>query len=91
MSTDTIATQKDVNRWPHLSGIEIPSVDTEIGFLIGSDAPQALGPTEIKQSKDDGPFAMRIAIGWVLNGPMGRTGPDVTIANIIGTNAELSK
>ena len=91
VSTDTIATQKDVNRWSHLSGIEIPSVDAEIGLLIGSDAPQALQPTEIRQSKDDGPFATRTALGWVLNGPMGRTGPDVTIANFIDTNAELSK
>ena len=80
-----------MNRWPHLSGIEIPSVDAEIGLLIGSDAPEALKPTEIRQSKDDGPFATHTALGWVLNGPMGRTGPDVTIANFIDTNVELSK
>ena len=35
VSTDTIATLEDVNQWPHLKGISIPSIDAEIGLLIG--------------------------------------------------------
>ena len=46
ISRDSIADQKDVNRWPHLKGINIPHIEAEIGLLIGSDAPEALQPIE---------------------------------------------
>ena len=34
VSTDTIGTQEDLNRWPYLKGIEIPSINAEIGLLV---------------------------------------------------------
>lgn len=93
VSTDTIGTQEDVNRWPHLKGIDIPRIkeETEIGLLIGSDAPQVLQPKEVRESKDGGPFATRTIFGWVLNGPLGRKEPKTPTANFIDTNANLTK
>ena len=66
---EAIGKQEDVNRWPYLSGVEIQSINAEIGLLIGSDVPQALQPCEIRQSQNGGPFATRTVLGWVLNGP----------------------
>lgn len=63
---DAISRQEDVNRWPHLDGVKIESINADIGLLIGSDVPQALQPGEIKQSQNGGPFATRTALGWVL-------------------------
>ena len=91
VSTDTIGTQEDVNRWPHLKGVTIPSIDAEIGLLLGSDVPEVLQPKEMKQSKNGGPFATRTILGWVLNGPLGRTGVKRPAANFVDTNAKLSK
>ncbi|XP_068738205.1 uncharacterized protein, partial [Montipora capricornis] len=50
VSNDTIGTQEDVNRWPHLEG-KMQSIESEVGLLIGSDAPQVLQPKEQKESK----------------------------------------
>ena len=69
---EDIPTQEDVDRWPHLNGVFIPHVDTEIGLLIASDVPEALDPIEVKHSQNGGPYAARTRIGWAINGPLGR-------------------
>ena len=45
----------------------------------------------MRESKNGGPFATRTVFGWVLNGPLGRTGPEEATANFIDANANLSK
>ena len=72
VSNDSVGTQEDVNSWPHLKGIEMRSIESEVSLLIGSDAPQVLQPKEFRESENSGPFALRKIFGWVLNGPLGR-------------------
>ena len=91
VSTNAIGTQEDVDRWPHLKGITVPNIEEEIGLLIGSDVPQVLQPVEVRESKNGGPSATRTVLGWVLNGPLGRTGPEEATANFVDANANLSK
>ncbi|KAK3735155.1 hypothetical protein QZH41_020254, partial [Actinostola sp. cb2023] len=91
VSTDTIGTQEDVDRWPHLKGIKIPSIEAEIGLLIGSDAPQILQPKEVRESDNGGPYATRTVLGWVLNGPLGREKNKAATANFVDSDTELSK
>ena len=91
VSSDTVGTQDDVSRWPHLKGIKMESIESEVGFLIGSDAPQVLQPKEFRESKDGGPFATRTIFGWVLNVPLGRRESKASTANFIDTSAKLSK
>ena len=86
-----MASKKIVNRWPYLSGIEIKSIDADIGLLIGSDVPQALQPCEIRQSQNGGPFATRTALGWVLNGPLGRKETKIPTANFVQANQSLDQ
>ena len=59
--------------------------------MIGSDVPQILQPVQVRKSKNGGPFATHTVLGWVLNGPLGRTGPEEATANFVDTNANLSK
>ncbi|XP_033127591.1 uncharacterized protein LOC117125239 [Anneissia japonica] len=42
ISMNTVATSEDVNRWPHLNGIEVQKINADIGILIGSDVPELL-------------------------------------------------
>ena len=91
VSNDTIGTQEDVNRCPHLKGIKMESIEWDVGHLIESDAPQVLQPKEFRESKDGGPFATRTIFGWVLNGPLGRKESKAPTANLIDTSAKLSK
>ena len=56
--------QSDVNRWPHLEGVDLPYIDADIDLLIGNDVPKALEPKEVLQSEDGGPYAVRTLLGW---------------------------
>ena len=91
ISRENVANQLDVDRWPHPRGIEIPSVDAEVGLLIGSDVPEALQPREVRRSRDGGPFATRTIFGWVINGPLGRKGSQRHIANFVQAVAQLNQ
>lgn len=70
VSKENIPTQEDVDKWPHLKGVKIPSINAEIGLLIGTDVPKALEPEELIRSVKDGPYAVRTALGWTVNGPL---------------------
>lgn len=67
---ENIPLQKDVDQWPYLHGVCISHLDAEVGLLIGMDVYKAMEPREIINSKDDGPYAVRTALGWVINGPL---------------------
>ena len=62
VSTAAIGAQEDVNFLPNLKGIDVPRIEAEIGLLIGTDVPQAMQPTEVTESKNGGPFAMRTVL-----------------------------
>ncbi|XP_071958625.1 uncharacterized protein [Antedon mediterranea] len=91
ISTDTIATPDDINKWPHLAGIKVDKINADIGILIGSDVPELLQPLEVRECHDGGPFATRTIFGWVVNGPLGRKNSGSThCANYIDSHEELS-
>ena len=73
VTTINRATQEDINKWPHLSNIQIDQIDGEVGLLIGSDVPEVLELKEIRRSQDGSPYATRTIFGWVINGPLGRS------------------
>ena len=60
----------DLAKWPYLANIKIPSIMANVDLLIGSNAPKMLEPWEVVNSKGDGPYALRTALGWVINGPL---------------------
>jgi len=79
--TEAIATQQDMNCWPYLRGVIIPTIEAEMRLLIRSDVPQALQPREFRTSDNSGPFATRTVLGWVLNSLLGRTTSKSPTAN----------
>ncbi|KAK0142198.1 hypothetical protein N1851_020135 [Merluccius polli] len=70
VSKENIPTQDDVDKWPHLQGVRIPSINADVGLLIGTDVAKALEPQEVIRSIKDGPYAVRTALGWTVNGPL---------------------
>ncbi|KAK0132995.1 hypothetical protein N1851_031641 [Merluccius polli] len=70
VSKENIPTQDDVDKWPHLQGVRIPSINADVGLLIGTDVAKALEPEEVIRSIKDGPYAVRTALGWTVNGPL---------------------
>ena len=75
-----IPTNETAERWPHLQRIakELPSLlDIDIGLLIGYDCTDALEPIDRIPSANNGPFALRIVLGWSIIG--GSRDEDYTI------------
>jgi len=90
--SEAIAKQEDVNCWPYLKGVKIAHIDAEIGLLISSDVPEALQPKEMRPSEGGGPFATLTVLGWVLNGPLGRSVTDkVPTVNFVQGNKTLDE
>lgn len=68
-----IAKQEDIQKWPYLGEVNIPCIDANVGLLIGTNNPKALEPWHIKNSQEDGPYAVKTAVGWVVNGTIKKT------------------
>ena len=73
VSRDEIPKQGDVERWSHLqSHVYLTDLNSGVDLLIGADVPEALQLKEIIPAADGGPYATRVDLGWVINGPTGR-------------------
>ncbi len=88
VSKNNILTQEDLNDWPYLEGIKIPSINKEVELLIGINASNLMEPWEIINSQGGGPYAVKTLLGWVVNGPLrggnsdrGKIGCPVVTAN----------
>ena len=70
---ESIPTSTDVQQWPHLKNVDITDlVDKKVTILIGSDAPVALCPLEVRSGKKNQPHAIRTILGWTVVGPLMR-------------------
>ena len=67
---EDVPTQEDVDRWSYLRGIKIPDINSDVGLLIGTNAPLASEPWEVVHSQDDGPSAVKTLLGWAIRGPL---------------------
>lgn len=70
VSVNDIITDTDVKRWPYLSKMHIPNITAHADLLVGTNAPKILEPWEVVNSCENGPYAIRTVLGWVINGPL---------------------
>ena len=89
-SMHNAANQSDIKEWVHLHKLDIPKIDSEIELLIGNDVPEALEPQEVIRCEGYGPYAVRTALGWTINGPLNKRGSTTINANFIQTE-DLSR
>ena len=69
---DKVATKQEAEKWGHLRGLGIPEENTiGVELLIGLDAPHVLVPLEVRTGREGSPFAVRMCLGWTINGPVG--------------------
>lgn len=78
VTKNNIPNQNDLLKWPYLKDVKISSIDADIDLLIGTNAPKAIEPWEIINSQDEGPYAVKTLLGWVVNGPL-RAGTSINI------------
>ena len=68
--------QADIDKWPHLVGVTIPTIKANVDLLIGSDNNKVIEPKEVKRSVNGGPYAVKTPLGWVLYGLFEQRFPD---------------
>lgn len=64
-----IPPRQDLQRCPHLEGVEITEIDTGVDLFIGTNIPKVLEPWEVVRGLEAGPYAVKILLGWTVNGP----------------------
>ncbi|XP_014665117.1 PREDICTED: uncharacterized protein LOC106807320 [Priapulus caudatus] len=60
----------DLRKWSHLREVPIDTIDSDVGLLIGVNVPKAMEPWDVIPSFENGPFAVKTLLGWVINGPL---------------------
>lgn len=68
VSKNNVVNQEDLRKWTYLDDVKIPKLYAEVELLIGTNAPKLLEPWEIINSKDQGTYAIKTLLGWVING-----------------------
>ncbi|XP_071959793.1 uncharacterized protein [Antedon mediterranea] len=85
--------QSDIDKWPHLQGVQIPQIDKgkEVGLLIGMGVASAYTPLEVKTGPIDAPHATRTNLRWIVWNLIGNHESSHPYpANIVGRNVEKS-
>jgi len=55
--------------WRHMSMKD--ESDEKVIIMISQDVPQALIPLKVRCGGNDEPYAVKIVLGWTINGPLG--------------------
>lgn len=58
MDTNSIPRTDELSKWPYLSEVQIPKLKAEVELLIGNNAPKAIYPWKIINSREDGLYAV---------------------------------
>ena len=76
-SEQSIPRDQDVDRWPHLNGIELPVIDNkEVRVLIGCNVPEAFWVLDEKRGCKGEPVGIRSLLGWTIIGPTEKIGEE---------------
>ena len=70
VSRDDIPRVQDIEKFSYLRDIDLPRINAGIELMIGNNVPQVMEPWEVRHSQNNGPFAIRTKLGWVINGPV---------------------
>nr|XP_054589264.1 uncharacterized protein LOC129153612 [Nothobranchius furzeri] len=73
VNKETIPNESDIKQWSYLKSVHLHEIDSEINLLIGSNVPKVLELLDVVKSVGDGPYAVKTALGWTVNGPLGET------------------
>ena len=73
MDSCEIATARKLKKWDYIEKISKERGDNKditVDLLIGTNCLEALEPVEVIPRQNDGPYAIRIALGWCVVGPI---------------------
>lgn len=66
---ENIPKYEDIEKWPYLREVHLPHIEAAVGLLIGVNAHKAMEPWKVINSRNNGPYAVKTVLGWIVNGP----------------------
>jgi len=94
ISSESRATASEIEKWPHLKDVEFYSAPLqEAELLIGQDCSEVLQPLEMRRDEENlrAPYAVRTALGWTVQGPLGVSDNQTAVVNFVKTDLELQR
>ena len=95
VDSSQIATARKLKKWDFLENIFKELGDNEdisVVLLIGANCLEALEPVEVISRQNDGPYAIRTALGWCVVGPVKAQSQNAVSCNWIAvTKADSGK
>jgi len=89
--SECIAKQRDINKLPHLAGINLPQASAEkVELLIGGDHPSVFWTLDERRGRRDEPVAVKTSLGWTVTGPVKRWKHQEFTTNFIKVTLEES-
>ena len=80
VSSRSAANNKDLSKYAHLSDIYIPEIESSnVLLLIGTDAPEAHVPIDVRSGNSQDPYAIKTRLGWIVRGPINNESKDDAI------------
>ena len=73
LSNKSAVRASEIYRWKHLADLDIPDVDSDVMMILGTDAPGAHIPIEVRSGSQAEPYGVRTLLGWAIRGPAGKT------------------
>ena len=91
VSSALAADRSDIRQFAHLADLNLPAArPQDVMLLIGQDVPEVLVPKDVKYGEPGQPYAVRTALGWTVNGPVGNRHRDHDISSsFISSDANL--
>lgn len=74
---ENIPRQQHLQKWPYLSEVHLPYIDANVELLIGANNSKAMEPWHVINSQDDGPYAIKTVLGWMVCGPVNSENKDM--------------
>lgn len=91
LTKNNIPTQEDLKEWPYLSEVHLPQIDSDIDLLIEMNTANVMGPWQVINSQQHGPYAVRTLLGWVINGPLGGCSKGMDMATVTANRISTCK
>lgn len=70
VSEEQIPTSEALKEWDYLKEVELTHIDAKIGL----NTPKTMEPWKVINSKNNGPYAVKTRLGWVVNGLLNNCG-----------------
>ncbi|XP_038154235.1 uncharacterized protein LOC119791920 [Cyprinodon tularosa] len=76
---ENIPSQQHLQKWSYLNEVHLPCIDASVDLLIGANNSKVMEPWHVINSQEEGPYAVKTVLGWMVYGPVTNENPHVRV------------